>query len=182
MLEMDTIPLFKQGTRRCYACREGLTGQDKVCYACQNDLTGTYNDNDCEWECFCSTWVCRCQPCIKVYCPICQLYFTSSDYLASVFQDEEPRWLANMVMHYRHDHRAWDRSHPYLSSRSYEHQKSIINEQAKRQIIRKATPFLLEHGIRPEHFAALQGTEQKTLQLALKKLLTGGLGSHRRGM
>lgn len=173
-------PLFELGLKTCYACANELTGDVKTCYACANDLTGEpkydYGDDYEEWECYCDEWDCRCEESMMCYCPICHHRFAESDYLASVFDDDEKaRWLANMVTHYRHEHRAWDRSHRYISWKygqdTYERQKSIINEQAKRQIVRKATEFLLAHGIGVETFAKLQGTEEKTIELATKKLL-----------
>jgi len=172
---MDTIS-FVESTKLCFACREGLTGEEKICFACNNDLTGEIKNFETgeEWECFCAEWVCNCKPCKATYCPICDCEFNASDYLATVFEDKRILWLANMVMHYRHDHRAWDRSHGYISRKygqgTYERQKSKINEQAKRQIIRKATKFLRDNNVTPDCFAALQGTTEETMQLANKKL------------
>ena len=40
-----------------------------------------------------------------VYCPICKHYFDGSEYLKTVFLDDEKTlWFANMVMHYRYTH------------------------------------------------------------------------------
>lgn len=177
----DHPPLFVPGRRVCYACANGITGYERLCYACAHDLTGEPKggDEDEVWECRCwgEVWECRCEDAAMAYCPICGERFAESAYLATVFAgDERARWLANMVTHYRHEHRAWDRSHPYLTRRygeaTYERQKQKINEQAKRQIIRKATAYLLHHGVQPEHFALLEGTENKTLALAHKKLMS----------
>ena len=39
------------------------------------------------------------------YCPICEQRFDTSDYLSGVFKgNDRAMWLANMVMHYRHNH------------------------------------------------------------------------------
>ncbi len=54
--------------------------------------------------------------------------------------------------------------------KDYEVAKQEVNERAKRQIIRKATDYLIEHGFLPEHFAALQNTTEETMKLARKKL------------
>lgn len=170
-----TKPLFSDGTRTCFACENDLTDKTKLCYACRHGLTGeTRDDGEEEWECWCTEWECRCRKCRMAYCPICESHFATSDYLSTVFTDDKTLWLANMVTHYRHEHRAWDRTHPYISKRygqeTYEHQKSIINEQAKRQIIRKSRDFLLEHGIGIEQFVALKGTDERTLALAVQRL------------
>ena len=167
--------LFSSGKRECYACANGLTGEKKECYACRHDLVGEYKYDGDEWYCDCDEWHCLCKDAKTLTCPICDETFACSDYLAKTFADD-PRveWLANMVTHYRHDHRAWDRSHGYISRKygeaTYERQKAKINEQAKRQIIRKATAFLNEHRITVDHFRRLQGTDEKTIGLADKKL------------
>jgi len=44
------------------------------------------------------------------------------------------------------------------------------DERAKRQIIRKATDFLLGEGFTPEDFLKLQHTTEETMKLARKKL------------
>ena len=101
---------------------------------------------------------------------------TCSKYLSTVFpNDEKALWLANMVTHYRHDHRAWDRQYSYVSARygqeAYDRQKAVINEQAKRQIIRKCYKFLLGNSFTVKHFMKLK-SDEKTLQLAAKYLPT----------
>jgi hypothetical protein len=113
-----------------------------------------------------------------VYCPICCNFFPQSDYLAIVFIDDRERWLANMVIHYRHSHitswdKCWGNNGRYYRSGwfgDYDEEKSKVNERAKRQIIRKASLFLMLNGITPETFKALQGTTEETLKLAFKKL------------
>ena len=141
-------PLLFAGTKICYACRNGVTGTKKECYACRQghidkEGNGDIRDDGEEWYCDCSPWECECKTCTNITCPICGDKFDCSEYLNTVFKDERILWLANMVTHYRHDHRVWDRSHGYISRRygqeTYEQQKQVINEQAKRQIIRKCT-------------------------------------------
>ncbi len=117
---------------------------------------------------------------MEQFCPICETYFDTSDYLNKVFQnDERARWLANMVMHYRHYHQtSWDKQfgrygHLYcdrIPNYDYHEQKKLYNERAKRQIIRKATDFLSEEGFTPEDFLKLQHTTEETMKLARKKL------------
>ena len=117
---------------------------------------------------------------IRQFCPICKQYFSTSDYLNDIFKnDERARWLANMVMHYRHDHQtSWDKQFgrygdlycQRIPNYDYEEQKKLYNERAKRQIIRKATDFLNDEGFTPEDFLKLQNTTEETMKLARKKL------------
>ncbi len=114
------------------------------------------------------------------FCPICKQYFTTSDYLNELFKDDEhAKWLSNMVMHYRHYHQtSWDKQfgrygHLYcdrIPNYNYDEQKKLYNERAKRQIIRKATDFLIAEGYTPEDFLKLQHTTEETMNLARKKL------------
>lgn len=183
---------------KCFACAKGLVGQTKVCYACAKGLTGTLKfgglgpngddlDDDVDdvideiWECQCTPWICTCnQPTARspwlVWCPLCGAWKNQSTHLRKALPDVRVRWFANMVTHYRHEHRKWDAQCDYLDrqygreSVVYEAQKRTINEQAKRQILRHARHFLRLHRFRPEHVAALQHTEAKTLELAYKLL------------
>ena len=83
-----------------------------------------------------------------------------------------------MVTHYRHCHitswnKCWGRGGSRYRSGwfgDYDTQKRIVNERAKRQIIRKCRDFLLLHKISSEHFKNLQGGEEKTFQLAVSQL------------
>lgn len=163
----------------CYACEKGLTGKTKLCYVCKNDLIGQTNSRGDEYECHCEDWECKCDEIkesnISAYCPICESWFRESKYLEKVFADPKVRWLANMVTHYRHSHRKWESQHKYISKyiyseNAYEIEKAKINEQAKRQIIRLATEFLMQIEMTKEHFQQLKGTDEKTMQLAEKKL------------
>ncbi len=112
-------------------------------------------------------------------CPICKKFNRTSNYLSNVFEDKKTEWLANMVTHYRHEHiTSWNKmwgnyGRSYQKAAhfgNYEEEKSLVNERAKRQIIRKATDFLMTNNITVEHFKALQGTAIKTIELAEKKL------------
>ncbi|MFA5478928.1 MAG: hypothetical protein WC337_02810 [Candidatus Muiribacteriota bacterium] len=114
-----------------------------------------------------------------VFCPMCQRYFPESDYLKSVIEKTKTLWIANMVTHYRHTHivswnRCWDRysGHHYRYGwfGDYETEKRLVNERAKRQIVRKCTGFLKFHNITREDFEGLQENEAKTLELIEKKL------------
>lgn len=192
-IDQAVEPLFESGIVRCRACIEGKTGSRKICYACRHELTGKVKENswfddddqidydgedgvevEDRWHCQCETWECRCVERPLAWCPICEHRFNTSEYLAEVFADDpRTQWLANMVTHYRHEHRAWDRNLDNLrcyGESTYERQKAIVNEQAKRQIIRKASDFLIAHGVGVEHFRALKGTTEQTIELALKKL------------
>ena len=110
------------------------------------------------------------------FCPLCDDWFVGSDYLASVFENPRALWVANMVTHYRHRHVDYYNRHVGYASWSgrYDEFKHLVNERAKRQVIRKARHFLREHRIAAEHFAELQGTTEETLALA-SRMLGGGL-------
>ena len=113
-------------------------------------------------------------------CPLCPAYLPMSEYLATVFDNKKALWVANMVTHYRHWHvNYYNRHVGYASYKGrYDAFKHEVNERAKRQIIRKATPFLRAHGITADDFAELQGTTEETMTLALKML--GGSPRERR--
>ena len=108
------------------------------------------------------------------YCPLCEEYLPRSSKVQSVDFPSAVEWLTHMVMHYRHDHmRYYERNVRKLDShRRYQNFKHMVNEKARRQIIRKCWRFLLEHDIRASHFEQLQGTGKKTLALARKRLST----------
>lgn len=108
----------------------------------------------------------------NVCCPICNSWFPGSFYLSTVFSEPRQLWLANMVTHYRHEHVSYyDRWVGFQSIfYGYQRFKRLVNNRAKRQILRKCKQFLTDHGFRCEDFAALQGTDQKTLDLAFKIL------------
>lgn len=109
----------------------------------------------------------------QFYCPICKHINSGSDYLKGVFSDQKSLWLANMVMHYRHDHikwwnNCWGRNGVYYQGRwfkNYDEEKSKVNECAKRQIARKCKDFLINHQFKVSHFKSLQGTTQRTINL-----------------
>jgi hypothetical protein len=108
----------------------------------------------------------------NVYCPLCGGVFAESKYLWAVFDEVKQRWLANMVTHYRHEHVTYyNNGVSYVSMfHDYGAFKHLANERAKRQILRKCTGFLKRHGFTAADFTALQGTDQKTLNLANKLL------------
>ena len=111
-----------------------------------------------------------------IYCPICKQYFSASIYLAETFaKDPGTEWLANMVTHYRHQHRAYDRWIGYVERKKhipYERQKTEINEQAKRQIARKCKDYMIVNHIGLENLMQLQYRDEKTYALYAK--LFGG--------
>ena len=154
------------------------------CMNCDNEFSRDYPVNpticfDCHAEDSFEEEITHTEQ-IEQFCPICETYFDTSDYLNEVFQNNErARWLANMVMHYRHDHQtSWNKQcgrhgHHYcqrIPNYNYDEQKKLYNERGKRQIIRKATDFLNKEGFTPEDFQKLQHTTEKTMTLARKKL------------
>ncbi len=112
-------------------------------------------------------------------CPICNQHFTKSEYLAEVFKDDpKALFIANLITHHRHRHieswnRCWGQNGDHYREKwfgDYEQEKQKVNERAKRQIIRKATDVLIGLGITSETFKKLQGSDEKTIALAIKKL------------
>lgn len=117
----------------------------------------------------------------SVYCPLCDSCFDGSTYLKDVFDDVPTLWLANMVTHYRHNHiTSWNkmwgdhgfyyRQAAHYDDMNYEDRKSEINERAKRQIVRKAAPYLRDNNVTIKTFEKLQGTTEATLQVVRKYL------------
>ncbi len=117
-----------------------------------------------------------------VYCPICNHDFIGSDYLKTVFKDNQKAlWLANMVTHHRHSHitwwnKCWGWHGGYYREAShfgnYDDEKKKVNEQAKRVIARKCADYLVLHGINEDVFSMLQNTEEKTLEVVKKVFKT----------
>jgi hypothetical protein len=113
----------------------------------------------------------------KFYCPLCKNNLIISDYLQEVFgNDEKALWLTNMVTHYRHTHiTSWNKCWGYNGGqyrqnwfRNYEEEKKKVNERAKRQIIRKASDYILYHSIDLNTFNKLQNNDTKTIMLLNK--------------
>ena len=114
-----------------------------------------------------------------VYCPICKHYFDGSEYLKTVFLDDEKAlWFANMVMHYRHSHitswnKCWGYGGRYYRSGwfgDYDEEKAKVNERAKRQILRKCKDYLKANGFTKDVLDKLQNTTEETREVAMKIL------------
>jgi hypothetical protein len=107
-----------------------------------------------------------------IFCPICKRYFQASEYLFQTFEkDPGTEWLANMITHYRHQHRAYDRNIRYVENHfniSHEIQKQTINEQAKRQIARKCKDYMIQNNIGLGNLMELQKSDEKTYTLYKK--------------
>lgn len=97
-----------------------------------------------------------------------------SEHLADAIPDQLAYLVAVHVTHYRHEHvRYYNNSVKFVAgNRDYDDFKHVVNERAKRQLIRKACLKLRALGVNSGHFAMLQGTEEKTLLLA-RDLLDG---------
>jgi len=158
--------------KTCYACDNGLTGETKFCYACARGFLGEYRYDGEPWECYCSEWYCDCETRdYQICCPLCETWEIGSQHLREVFSNNNLFWLSNLITHYRHNHRNWDNSVGYISRyHSYDNEKAKLNNQAKRQVIRKCKLLLLWNGITSEHFNKLQSTDEKTIELAKKEL------------
>lgn len=112
-------------------------------------------------------------------CPLCNKQISRSDYLKSVFYDSAAlEWFANLITHYRHNHiSSWNKCWGPGGGRyrsgwfgNYDNQKAMVNERAKRQIIRQAFPILREVGLTPEDIQRLQNTGDDTMRVANKFL------------
>ena len=57
-----------------------------------------------------------------------------------------------------------------LRLEKYEKEKMVRNERAKRQILRKCQPFLIENNFIFEDFLELKNTDDSTIKLAKQKL------------
>lgn len=148
------------------------------CEKCGNEFSRTYQ---CEpFECHsCHGYGTFKEEIVKIdelhqFCTICNLYFKTSIHLNEVFKNEErARWLANMVMHYRHDHlSSWDSTwgrngyaNRFLKNVDYDTEKIKVNERAKRQILRKCKNYLIKNGFNANDILKLQNTEPKTTAL-----------------
>lgn len=119
----------------------------------------------------------RARKTYKVYCPMCGEYFSGSKYLRGVFRNNDKLlWLANMVTHYRHEHitswnKCWGDGGKYYRSKwfsDYETEKEIVNERAKRQIIRKCKEYMSFYSFSANDIKTLKGTEEETINLAIK--------------
>ncbi len=113
------------------------------------------------------------------YCPLCGKYFESSEYLNSIFKNENSRWFANMVTHYRHNHitswnKCWGHNGGYYRRgwfKDYGVEKSLVNERAKRQILRKCKNYILENNFIKDDLLALQGNTEETINLFDKVII-----------
>jgi hypothetical protein len=172
--------LFKTLPIKCYPCKHGLTGKVKECYACKNNLVDEIKDHYTNevWECHCEDYHCFCEENDHIYCPICNNYVKGSSYLKDTFGNHpNTLWMANMITHYRHSHTSWNKrydgtykGHKYSLEDNYDEEKSLYNERAKRQIIRKCKIFMNHHNIRPEDLFRLKGDDPETVKLANKLL------------
>lgn len=102
------------------------------------------------------------------YCPLCDSELPESIYLSSIFSNNlRAKWFANMVTHYRHNHtRYYDNSVGYVSKfHDYGDFKQIVNERAKRQIIRKTKEFMKLHEFTVDDIKVLEFNEDKTIEL-----------------
>jgi hypothetical protein len=116
---------------------------------------------------------------VNFLCPLCKTHLNRSDYLHGVFSEEPVlEWFANLITHYRHGHiSSWNKCWGAGGGRyrsgwfgDYDTQKGIVNERAKRQLIRQAFPIFRECGLKPEHIAILQNTTEETMRVANKFL------------
>ncbi len=112
-------------------------------------------------------------------CPLCHCKVTTSEYLNNIFkEDPQANYLSHLVTNYRHIHiTSWDKCWGYNGTRyrnvwfvEYDEEKKKVNEQAKRQIIRKGGNIQEKIGISSDVFKRLQNTKEATMKLAILKL------------
>ena len=114
-------------------------------------------------------------------CPICGHSIPKSPYLHEVFVgDPWAEYAANIVTHYRHSHiNYYNRSCDYRGYRNknpaytnHEDFKIIVNNRAKRQIIRAAAKNFPSRAVMSllEGFLKLQHNDDKTIAL-IKKIV-----------
>lgn len=115
----------------------------------------------------------------KVYCPICDYWFDGSEYLMTIFENNDYMlWFANMVTHYRHTHiTSWNKCWGYHGDyyrkkwfKDYNSEKEKVNERAKRQIIRKCRSFMQNNGFTLKNLGELVTVKEETLKVAMKLL------------
>jgi len=114
------------------------------------------------------------------FCPICKREIKKSEYLSDIFSDNPPlEYFCNLITHYRHTHiTSWNKmwgahGRSYQKAAGfgdYEEEKSIINERAKRQLIRKAWPVFQKIGLTAKMVAGLDKTTNETIKVANKFL------------
>lgn len=143
----------------------------KFCYACARGLVGDIKNDGTEWEC-------RCEPGFNYFCfcPICKREFDGSSFLASEIKDKKDLWLCNIITHYRHEHREWDKQWRYIDSHcrpeTYDIQKLKVNNQIKRALIRNKVfrEFIISNGLTKHNFLNLKDNEPKTIEMIEKYL------------
>ncbi|MFW5705091.1 MAG: hypothetical protein ACOCXG_04595 [Nanoarchaeota archaeon] len=140
------------------------------CYACARDLVGLERYDGSKWECRCEEgYVYEC------FCPICGGTFSGSSFLASQIKILPDLWIANMITHYRHDHRSWDKQWRYISwnckPETYDIEKKKVNNQIKRALLKNKEffKFAINNGVTKDSFLRLQDNEEKTIELINKK-------------
>ena len=117
------------------------------------------------------------RPIYTVYCPMCGIRFDGSEYLNTVFDDDRELWLANMVMHHRHEHiTSWNKCWGYggwyyrqaAHFGDYDTEKAIVNERAKREIARKCKEYIYKNNVNEDVYSQLQNTTDETLEVVRK--------------
>lgn len=114
----------------------------------------------------------------KNICPICHNHFIRKPYLIEgLLNDPKASFIVQLVLHYREAHiRYWkvieegNGKSRYRWFKNPENEERKVNETSKRQIIRQATSVLIVLGVTSETFRAIQNTDEKTIDLAVKKL------------
>lgn len=118
----------------------------------------------------------------KFICPLCNNEIHRSEYLNSIFEDDNyAEWAANLVTHYRHDHiryydlswqnwRYANKNPEYQHAETHEDFKEVVNNRAKRQLIRAIKKNFSKDISRCLIFSflKLQSNDEKTIELIHK--------------
>jgi hypothetical protein len=103
----------------------------------------------------------------EIYCPLCEDWVFGSDYLFNNIKEIDGIWVANMITHYRHEHRNWDNQWGYISRfHNYDDAKLKVNNQIKRVLLRKKIfkKFIIDNKITKNAFLSLTHNDDKVLK------------------
>jgi len=103
------------------------------------------------------------------YCPICGTYFKVSNQSDSSKSDGS-NWLQNMISHYRDNHLRKSSMNRYNFMNGWDthcgiNTNVLMDEIAKRQVLKRCGGYMLENGIKPKHLKKIGGTGAKTIAL-----------------
>ena len=178
----------------CKECGKRVTdGRGEAwCERCDREWSATAKiaEEDREGKRIDSDWYCLdCCAAPPVWCPVCRVrrgdskfvMAEGSFYLFKTFKDQPYSYhAAALVTHYRHNHiKGWDRAHSNPSYQDkipgydYDEQKVLINNRAKRVLLRAIKKLTKQHAIPNDidafalasAFDVLQDNDDKTTEM-----------------